>query len=200
MGYENAIQTKMLATRCAVCARPLVDSVSITAGMGPDCREKHGYNIEVTQAARKAANEMVYQIAVNRELPELCMEYCNSLRGLGFTALAGVILSRIAAVVIEERSSLYYVQTEYDERLVPLMRTVPGRRWDKVSKTNTFPVSSKKTLFDFLVRYYPGKIGFGSKGGFVIGAKASKPSPQLAPEPRQLDFEDTRAQSICGCC
>lgn len=41
--YENAPSTKMLATHCCACGRALRDAVSVEAGMGPDCRERHGY-------------------------------------------------------------------------------------------------------------------------------------------------------------
>lgn len=41
--YENAPATKLLATHCACCARPLVDAVSVETGVGPDCRKAHGY-------------------------------------------------------------------------------------------------------------------------------------------------------------
>lgn len=43
MSYETAPATKMLATFCACCARPLVDAVSVETGVGPDCRKTHGY-------------------------------------------------------------------------------------------------------------------------------------------------------------
>lgn len=43
MGYEDAKSTKMLATRCAACGRPLRDATSVEAGMGPVCREKYDY-------------------------------------------------------------------------------------------------------------------------------------------------------------
>jgi hypothetical protein len=43
MSYESAPATKMLATQCACCGRPLVDAASIEAGMGPICRKQHGY-------------------------------------------------------------------------------------------------------------------------------------------------------------
>jgi len=43
MSYENAPATVLLATHCACCGRPLVDAVSVEAGMGPHCRAKHGY-------------------------------------------------------------------------------------------------------------------------------------------------------------
>lgn len=49
MSYESAPATKMLATHCACCARPLVDAVSVEAGVGPECRRRHGF--EAAQVA-----------------------------------------------------------------------------------------------------------------------------------------------------
>lgn len=43
MSYETAPATIMLATFCACCSRPLVDAVSVEAGVGPECRKRHGY-------------------------------------------------------------------------------------------------------------------------------------------------------------
>jgi len=41
-GWENAVSTKLLATHCAICGRPLRDPESIERGIGPDCNEKLG--------------------------------------------------------------------------------------------------------------------------------------------------------------
>lgn len=41
--YTNAPATVLLATQCACCAKPLLDADSVEAGIGPDCRRKHGY-------------------------------------------------------------------------------------------------------------------------------------------------------------
>lgn len=41
--YESAPATKLVATNCACCGRPLVDAVSVETGMGPHCRKKHGF-------------------------------------------------------------------------------------------------------------------------------------------------------------
>lgn len=41
--YENAPAAAMLATHCC-CGRPLLDAVSVEAGIGPDCRKKHGFD------------------------------------------------------------------------------------------------------------------------------------------------------------
>ena len=43
--YETAPATLLLATNCACCGRPLVDADSVTAGVGPECRKKHGFNV-----------------------------------------------------------------------------------------------------------------------------------------------------------
>jgi hypothetical protein len=60
MTYENAPATKMIATHCACCGRPLVDAVSVETGMGPHCRKKHGFSqpdtiVEVTAAVTALA-------------------------------------------------------------------------------------------------------------------------------------------------
>jgi hypothetical protein len=58
MSYESAPATKLLATHCACCSRPLVDAVSVETGIGPDCRKKHGY----TQAQAEPNWEAVMQL------------------------------------------------------------------------------------------------------------------------------------------
>jgi hypothetical protein len=42
VGYEDAPSTKMIATNCAICSRPLCDAVSVERGTGPECAKKHG--------------------------------------------------------------------------------------------------------------------------------------------------------------
>jgi len=43
MSYESAPATILIATHCAICARPLVDADSVERGVGPDCADKYGY-------------------------------------------------------------------------------------------------------------------------------------------------------------
>lgn len=47
MGYEQAFSTKLLATHCAYCGRPLRDADSVENGMGPVCRARVGVNPDV---------------------------------------------------------------------------------------------------------------------------------------------------------
>ena len=41
-GYEDAVSTKLLATHCCMCNRPLRDARSVELGIGPICEEKFG--------------------------------------------------------------------------------------------------------------------------------------------------------------
>lgn len=47
MSYEHAASTKLLATHCAYCGRPLRDADSVEMGMGPICRSRVGVNPDV---------------------------------------------------------------------------------------------------------------------------------------------------------
>jgi len=82
MSYETAPATILLATRCCVCNRPLVDAVSVELGIGPDCREKYGYNVDVEPEAREAANKLVHRVACGALSGRL------SAQGLGAQAMS----------------------------------------------------------------------------------------------------------------
>lgn len=167
-GYENAPATKMLATHCCVCARPLVDSVSVETGIGPECRKKHGYMVDVSSEARIEANRLVYSIALNRESMQSLVA-CNRLKELGFTKLADIIVKRVAAVKVElGAGGRYVVITPYNAEAVDAMRNIRGRRWDAERKVNTFPHEARGALFALLMNHYRGKLGIGPLGPFQL--------------------------------
>jgi hypothetical protein len=62
MSYTNSTACRLLATTCCVCNRPLVDAVSVQAGIGPDCRKKYMGKLE--GAARDEANQIVHALAL----------------------------------------------------------------------------------------------------------------------------------------
>lgn len=161
MSYENAPATKMLATHCAVCARPLVDAVSVDLGIGPECRRKHGFNdAEVSEAARAEGNAIVHRIAALQhtiDLADLCQAVAQ-LRGLGFTKLAGVLCNRLATVVVTHEGGALVISAPYDADSTTGWRRVPGRRWDGERKVNTAPVSSRVQVWNVLRTYYAGRI------------------------------------------
>jgi hypothetical protein len=188
-GYENAPATRMLATHCAVCGRPLVDAVSVDVGIGPDCRRKYGFDQPVDEAARAEANKLVYQVAlansgldgqVRRDAAGFAVaEAAQKIRALGFEKLAARILERACPVRVEVVGGRLVVHSPYSEVWQEAVRRVPGRHWhgkdcscswggsDK--KVNLFPLTSKRELFAALCRAYLGVVAYGPKGVFVIG-------------------------------
>ena len=167
MSYEDAPATKMLATYCAVCGRPLVDANSVEAGIGPDCRRKYGYNDPCGDEARMAANKLVHDIAIRQDGLEV-LESCVQLRSLGFEKLADRITDRVARIRIELVNGDFIVETPYDAGAVEKMRSVRGRRWDRERKVNIFPSASRPEVWAILKSFFMGALGIGPRGPFVV--------------------------------
>lgn len=177
MGYENAPATKLLATKCAVCRRPLVDSVSVNTGMGPDCREKHGFYQEIPEENRTQANTLVYKVALGVQAMEL-IETCKSLANLGLSRLAHILLDRTADVKIKTMPTdpaLLQLDTPYHPDYVQAIKALhPRPRWEKLSKTwivSGATHGNKAQILSLLSRFFPGSLALGPKGPFVIPGK-----------------------------
>lgn len=192
--YENAPATKMLATHCACCARPLVDATSVETGIGPDCRKRHGYDkpdveVELLAAAalanylpvdvfaevagagstREACNRLVYRVAAEQDGASV-NAYTNAIRALGFVRLADRIAERVATVRIELDGGEYVVRTPYSDAAVAAFRGLPQttRRWSKPDKAWRVQADARKLLFAALKRAFPGATASGPKGLFVL--------------------------------
>ena len=175
MSYENAPQTHMLATHCCICSKELCDSASVEAGMGPHCRKKYGYTAAVTEANRKAANKLIHTLATSKDT-EVRVGCLNTLMALGFQGVVQAVLKSLADVALTlDEQGRYAVRTPYNPAVVEAMRSIPGRRWNKQAKINTFPQASKKELWALLQEHYHGGIGVGPKGVFVIGVAQKAP-------------------------
>lgn len=173
MSYENAPQTIMLATHCIICGKELCDARSVEVGLGPVCRKKAGYEAqaqEISEESRERANKLIHQISTTWTTDARgCVAALNELLGLGFSEVVKAILRSVAAVVITVGDDgRFWVKSTYNPEAVAGMRDVSGRRWDKEHKINTFPAASKVDLWKQLVKHYPGKIGVGPKGVFVL--------------------------------
>lgn len=159
MSYENLNSTKMLATRCAVCSRPLRDAVSAEIGIGPDCREKHGYSEAVNDSNRAAANRLIYEIA-DAQTGINAVEAARQLRNLGFGKLATIIATKLMSVRLEwaegEEGKVLLVRGPYTESAVEAFRSIPGRRWNKELHANVVPYVQKNTLWAAIKKAYPG--------------------------------------------
>jgi Family of unknown function (DUF6011) len=171
MSYENAPATKMLATHCAACGRPLVDAVSIETGLGPICRDKYGYNTEVAETIRKLANTIVYTIALDPQGLK-ALQNAEALREIGFPLLADVITKRIATVRVLMVDGRLRLVTPYNENFLNAIRQIPGRQWHKEEKVWSFPLTARAAVQDALAGTFAGKLAIGPKGPFVI-AKAA---------------------------
>jgi hypothetical protein len=60
MSYENAPATRLLASHCCICGRPLVDGLSVELGLGPECRKRHGYRKLDTAPNWEVVTAMLY--------------------------------------------------------------------------------------------------------------------------------------------
>ncbi len=176
MSYENAPATLMLATHCAVCRRPLVDSVSVETGMGPDCRERHGFNIDVPAEARAEANKLVHAIALGVDAGTLKL-HVLALRCYGFDRLADVLVDRNAAVRITPAGVGYIaVTTPYNPDFVEAFKAaLPWRKWDREAKVWLVPdtTQAKRVLWGVLRRFFNGQLGVAPSGLFVVTTGAA---------------------------
>lgn len=167
MSYENAPATRLVATHCAVCARPLVDAPSVESGIGPVCREKYGLNVDMAEDVRREANRLVYQIAAHQKGISVA-QAVGRLRELGLEKLASRIAERAADIVIEEDGEDLVVRAPYLPEAIPAFRGIRGRRWDKEAKANRVPARARRELWLLLQRFYSGSVGVGPKGGFEV--------------------------------
>lgn len=165
MSYENAPSTILLATHCAVCARPLRDAKSVEIGMGPDCRAKYGFDVEIDAESRAVANHLIQELACERGASNprsvWIMETIMAIANLGLIRLAEILGDRIAPVKISKvGADRVGVDTPYSEEIVNALRNVPGRYWDRELKLNTYPDQReiKGALWSMIKRVFPGAI------------------------------------------
>ncbi len=174
MSYETAPATRMLATHCCACGKELLDAKSVEAGMGPDCRRKY-YNKLVdhlTEEQRRAANKLVYDIALDQGRTVETLLCASKLRDLGFDKLADRVVKGNAKVQIElVREGWLAVRAPFKAEAVTAWHDVQGQKWDPATKRRLVPTLSKVHLYMLLSTHYAGLLGVGPLGPFVVGEK-----------------------------
>jgi hypothetical protein len=175
-GYVNAPATKLLATNCLACGRPLVDAISVSVGLGPECRE--GFDGGISEDKREAANGFVFRAAIAAQEGRVyeVMALADKVQEMGLVGLAEKVRQRFtlanakAEITIEEKDGKYIVDTPFrrkdSDAFINAWRAVPGRRW--VEGKNVVPVESKKELWSLLQRFFGGRFAKGPKGAFRI--------------------------------
>jgi hypothetical protein len=202
MGYEDAAATKIMATHCCACGKPLVDAKSVETGMGPVCRKKYGYDMDVPEKVRALANKLVYRLACDVSQDTVTMEsmdVASQLSDLGFTKIADIFRARLVPVAVtidtidgEER---YVVRTPYN----------PAYNYDAWTNTRVgvkipgaFAATKKKVfhwtyakdeyarkrIFDALVKHFEGALAFAPDGS-VFEIRPLKTAAQKAAEAAQ---------------
>lgn len=168
MSYESAPATRLLATHCSICGRPLLDAESVRRGIGPVCAEQMGLEDE-GNPNRDAANRLIYRIAlVHLDDQMEALRLALSLEGLGYPRIGAHLARRLATVRIEEDGDELLVYTPFRDDLVAMFQGVPGRRWDAEAKANRVPKRSRAVLWRALKFTAGGELGWGPRGPFVI--------------------------------
>lgn len=189
--YENAPATRMLATHCVCCGRPLVDAVSVEAGVGPDCRKKYGYAeaqgkpdfveaVKHTPAdfiikcedVRGSVNRLVHRAALASlrkavSAKQEVVGITKAVRALGYTKLADAMASRMAKVIVTVEGPVLKVRAPYNEVFVEGARLIVGARYIG-ERTTQFPVSEKQAVWALIRRCYAGQTLSSAKGIAVI--------------------------------
>lgn len=146
--YENAPATIMLATHCACCGRPLVDAESVTAGIGPHCRDKHGVPDTLDEETRTRANKLVHAIAREDVSAKELVAATVELALLGCDKLAARCAKRAGRIQITLTS-----EAELEVR-APYSDGFRFGRWDREAKCRrVHPADAKRLLAELRANY-----------------------------------------------
>lgn len=184
VAYASAPAVALVATQCAVCARPLVDALSVEGGIGPECRRKYGYDSADTdadivtawkimtaigvppaggEAPVRMANRLVARIALHQTGPD-AQQATIAVYALGYRSLAGRIAHRIGAVFVSTSETGFYVRAPYSEAFAGLH----VGQYDGATKVRTVAAADKARLWRALVASFPAYLLVSEKGMSVI--------------------------------
>lgn len=177
-GYENAPATRLVASHCVACGRPLVDAISVESGMGPDCREKYGHAGPegATEAARHDVNKRVAELA-RGVAPAVVIGHLLIIRAHGFERLATKLEERLCKVRIlgnveGSPPEVLAVEAPYHEAFTAAVRTFIWRRWDAENKRWLVAGDdgTKRMLWSAVRRYFAGCIARLPNGDLFVVA------------------------------
>lgn len=175
MSYEDAKSTKMLATHCFACRRPLRDSMSVEIGMGPVCRGKAGYDeVGCTLEQRQRANALIHKVALNQTDKAVIKQCCVELMALKFRGVAEVVASRLGVTVKDGPEGRFTLRVPFTWDWVRESGSIPGKHYNRKTKAETYPNEQKGRVYAALVKHFPGVVGMGPKGFFVVGGTLGK--------------------------
>lgn len=176
--YENAPATRLVATHCCVCGRPLVDAESVRTGIGPICAENYGVAQARNTPEYARANALIYSIAAGQANWNAVQPLIAELANLcGFAHLAAKIAKRLTPkpqILVTEDAGMLKVEAPFKAEATPLLRQVPGRRFIKETVEgkevayNLIPAAQRGWLNHILATCYKGLVVKSPRGTFLI--------------------------------
>ena len=181
MSYLHADKTKLLATRCICCGKPLCDAESVERGIGPDCSDE-GYGQSVDPSIREAANIITRDAAIAAQRGDIAMVevFAAQIKQLGLERLSSLMLrrfknaDRLAKIVISEEVDRFLVETPFRRKdkvaFIAAWRAIPGRQLLRRNGHvyNVIPKTQKVVLWNLLKHFFAGNYVKGPKGLFKI--------------------------------
>lgn len=198
--YADSPACKLVATNCAICARPLVDAKSVETGIGPECRRKHGVetaegtpDLDAARAClapigaadmiaaegeddcRGIVNKLAYLVAAE-QTGERAARMTAAIWHLGYRSFAKAIARRIGVIVEREVGNLI-VRAPYSDTFgTALYERRAMAKWDGKRKVRVAPVSRDRAVMQAICATFGGLVLIGEKGAGVI-AKGPKARP-----------------------
>ena len=106
MSYKSAPTTRLLATHCCACGRPLRDAKSVETGIGPVCRRKHGFGPiyeRLTARQRKNVNKLIHAAGVaceNDDIKKVLLLADKMEKTYKFKKVAEIVRARFVKIRI----------------------------------------------------------------------------------------------------
>jgi hypothetical protein len=184
MGHEDARTTRLVATHCALCGKPLVDAPSVEQGLGPICRKRFGLSTVVPEPLtpgpytvgdpevdariiaatadgdlRRVANILVWYAAVHVGGAKAALA-AYRVRQVGFPKLADRLMKHNVRLTIDILPGQELaVSTPYSELFCELRRQSPSLRgmFDKKTRKWVFPdfPDVRRALVALMRRVWP---------------------------------------------
>jgi hypothetical protein len=171
MGYEQATATKMLATHCCVCGRPLRDVASVEAGIGPVCAERlHVMTADLPAGVKAEVSRLVNLASQAFSRTELAamLDIAGKIAALGAATVALKIVEAtvpdavsIMPVTITEAGrtfDVYSLSGPYVDGTGAALRAagVRGARYANKSWTVPRTADNRRALYAATITLYPG--------------------------------------------
>lgn len=183
MTYETAPSTLLIASNCAACGRALRDASSVESGMGPECREKHGYGLSEGEPswsraegllraaghelpagwgsnAHAVANVLVHRCAVEQRKAPLAL--AAAIEALGYRRLGARLMERLledATITVERVGEELAVRAPFNADFNREIVYVRGQRFDRQTMRRFVPAAARRELWAALKKTFePGTL------------------------------------------